>query len=70
MILILAGAVFFAHGFLGKVADISQAQKLLEPLLGSKIAPIVFLLLPLLHQDKVLHHNGYIGRPGGYGGLS
>jgi len=41
MILILAAAVFFTRGMLG-IADINQAQKLLEPLMGSRIAPIVF----------------------------
>jgi manganese transport protein len=40
-ILVLAGSVFFAHKFYG-VADIRDAHKLLSPLLGSKLAPILF----------------------------
>ncbi|HMU68358.1 MAG TPA: Nramp family divalent metal transporter [Chitinophagales bacterium] len=40
-ILILGAAVFFSNG-LTEVADIQDAHKLLEPLLGSSLAPILF----------------------------
>ncbi|MGZ5244710.1 MAG: Nramp family divalent metal transporter [Bacteroidia bacterium] len=40
-ILILAASVFFKHG-LYEVADIQDAHKLLQPLLGEKLAPILF----------------------------
>ncbi|MDB5230321.1 MAG: manganese transport protein MntH [Chitinophagaceae bacterium] len=40
-ILILAGSVFYATGHTG-VAKIEDAHKLLQPLLGSKLAPILF----------------------------
>jgi manganese transport protein len=42
-ILILAAATFFNHGMFD-VAEIQDAHKLLEPLLGSKWAPILFAL--------------------------
>ncbi len=42
-ILILAAAVFYNNGFHG-VADIQDAHKLLEPLLGSKLAPALFAI--------------------------
>ncbi|HEX5552464.1 MAG TPA: Nramp family divalent metal transporter, partial [Chitinophagaceae bacterium] len=40
-ILILAASVFFTHGHT-EVADIRDAQKLLTPLLGNTLAPILF----------------------------
>lgn len=40
-ILILAAAVFFSNG-LTNIADIQDAHRLLEPLLGAEIAPILF----------------------------
>jgi manganese transport protein len=40
-ILVLAASVFFAHGHT-EIADIRDAQKLLAPLLGSTLAPILF----------------------------
>ncbi|RYD83061.1 MAG: iron/manganese transporter [Sphingobacteriales bacterium] len=40
-ILILAAAVFFKNGYF-EVADIQDAHKLLAPLLGEKLAPILF----------------------------
>ncbi len=40
-ILILAASVFFKRGMF-EIADISNAHKLLEPLLGSSLAPILF----------------------------
>lgn len=40
-ILILAGSVFFKNG-LFEVADIQDAHKLLEPLTGASLAPILF----------------------------
>lgn len=40
-ILILAAAVFFTHGHT-EIADIEDAQQLLEPLLGTTLAPILF----------------------------
>ncbi len=40
-ILILAAAAFFSNGFY-QVADIMDAHRLLEPLLGTKWAPILF----------------------------
>lgn len=40
-ILILAAAVFFSNG-LTNIAEIQDAHKLLEPLLGSNLAPILF----------------------------
>ena len=42
-ILILAGSVFFKHGMYG-VADIQDAHRLLEPMLGTKWAPILFAI--------------------------
>ena len=42
-ILILAAAAFFSHG-LYQVADIMDAHRLLEPLLGTKWAPILFAI--------------------------
>jgi manganese transport protein len=40
-ILILAASVFFRNGLFG-VADIQDAHKLLQPLLGEKLAPVLF----------------------------
>ncbi len=40
-ILILAASVFFKQGY-HEIAGIEEAHKLLEPLLGSKLAPILF----------------------------
>jgi manganese transport protein len=40
-ILILAASTFYTHGMF-QVADIMDAHHLLEPLLGSKLAPILF----------------------------
>jgi manganese transport protein len=40
-ILVLAGSAFYSAG-LHEVSDITQAHHLLEPLLGSKLAPILF----------------------------
>ncbi|GDX51268.1 divalent metal cation transporter MntH [Bacteroidota bacterium] len=40
-ILILAASVFFTRGMFN-IADINDAHKLLEPLLGSSLAPILF----------------------------
>ncbi|TAN15024.1 MAG: iron/manganese transporter [Chitinophagaceae bacterium] len=40
-ILVLAASVFFIHGHT-EVADIRDAQKLLAPLLGNTLAPIIF----------------------------
>lgn len=40
-ILILAASAFFTHGHTG-ITDIRDAQKLLAPLLGSTLAPILF----------------------------
>lgn len=42
-ILILAAAVFFTNG-LTNIADIQDAHRLLEPLLGAQIAPILFAI--------------------------
>ncbi len=42
-ILILAASTFFKNG-LYEVADIMDAHKLLEPLMGSKLAPILFAI--------------------------
>jgi manganese transport protein len=42
-ILILAGTVFFKHG-LYEVADIQDAHKLLEPLTGAALAPVLFAI--------------------------
>jgi len=42
-ILILAASVFFKNGMF-EVAEIQDAHKLLEPLLGSSLAPILFAL--------------------------
>ena len=42
-ILILAGSTFYKHG-LYQVSDIQDAHRLLEPLLGSKMAPILFAI--------------------------
>jgi manganese transport protein len=40
-ILILAASVFYTHSMFG-IADIRDAHKLLAPLLGSRIAPVLF----------------------------
>lgn len=40
-ILVLAAAVFFRNGYF-EIADIMDAHKLLEPLLGTQLAPILF----------------------------
>lgn len=40
-ILVLAGAVFFQNN-LNQIVDIQDAYKLLQPILGSKLAPILF----------------------------
>ncbi|MFI5150060.1 MAG: Nramp family divalent metal transporter [Bacteroidia bacterium] len=40
-ILILAAAAFFSHGMHG-VSEIQDAHRLLAPMLGSKLAPIIF----------------------------
>lgn len=40
-ILILAAAIFFTNGLTG-IAEIQDAHKLLEPLLGTSLAPILF----------------------------
>ncbi|MFN2119107.1 MAG: Nramp family divalent metal transporter, partial [Anaerolineales bacterium] len=40
-ILVVAAAVFYRHGYFG-VAEIQDAHKLLEPLLGAAIAPVAF----------------------------
>lgn len=40
-ILILAAALFFRNGYF-EIADIMDAHKLLEPLLGTKLAPVLF----------------------------
>lgn len=42
-ILILAGAIFFTSGHTG-VAKIEDAHQLLEPMLGSKLAPLLFAI--------------------------
>ena len=42
-ILILAGSTFYKHG-LYQVSDIQDAHRLLEPLLGSKMAPVLFAI--------------------------
>ncbi len=42
-ILVLAAAVFFKNGY-NNVAEIQDAHKLLAPLLGQKIAPILFAI--------------------------
>ena len=42
-ILILAGSVFYKHGLYG-VADIQDAHRLLEPMLGTRWAPILFAI--------------------------
>jgi manganese transport protein len=42
-ILILAASVFFTHGHT-EVADIRDAQKLLTPLMGSTLAPVLFAI--------------------------
>jgi manganese transport protein len=40
-ILILAASTFFRHGF-HEIAELQDAHRLLEPLLGSELAPILF----------------------------
>src|SRR5262245_10551778 len=42
-ILVTAAAVFYRHGYFG-VAEIQDAHRLLEPLLGASIAPIAFAI--------------------------
>ncbi len=42
-ILILAAATFFRNGYF-EIADIMDAHKLLEPLLGTKLAPVLFAI--------------------------
>ncbi|HXD09695.1 MAG TPA: Nramp family divalent metal transporter, partial [Anaerolineales bacterium] len=42
-ILVMAASVFFRNGFFG-VAEIQDAHRLLEPLLGASIAPIAFAI--------------------------
>ena len=40
-IMVMAAAVFYRHGYFG-VAEIQDAHRLLEPLLGASIAPVAF----------------------------
>ena len=54
-ILILAASVFFKNGMFG-VAEIQDAHKLLEPLLGSSLAPILFALALIAAGQKVEHY--------------
>jgi manganese transport protein len=42
-ILVMAASVFYRHGFF-QVAEIQDAHKLLEPILGASIAPIAFAI--------------------------
>lgn len=42
-ILVLAAAVFFKHGY-NNVVEIQDAHKLLAPLLGQKLAPVLFAI--------------------------
>ena len=63
MILILAAAVFYVHGYFG-VADINQAQKLLTPLLGNKIAPVVFAIAALIASGQSSNYHRHFGRAG------
>lgn len=42
-ILILAAAVFFRHGYT-EIAQIQEAHHLLEPLLGTRLAPVLFAI--------------------------
>ncbi|MEO5675610.1 MAG: Nramp family divalent metal transporter [Chitinophagales bacterium] len=42
-ILIMSGAVFFGHGYLG-ITEIQDAHGLLEPLLGTALAPVLFAI--------------------------
>jgi manganese transport protein len=42
-ILVLAASVFFKNGF-HQVAEIQQAHQMLEPLLGKKLAPLLFAI--------------------------
>lgn len=42
-ILVLAGTVFYQNGY-HSIADITDAYKLLQPLVGTKVAPILFAI--------------------------
>lgn len=42
-ILILAGAAFYSQGYFN-ISEIQDAHKMLEPLIGSKLAPILFAI--------------------------
>src|ERR1035438_7894688 len=50
-IMILAASTFFKNGMYD-VSDISQAHSFLAPLLGSKLAPIIFAVALIRSEER------------------